>query len=343
VPIAPLDCIRPAFEHAEQQLFRPFRFGQWWRLALVVFLTGEVGGGGCNYNIPSGPGSPSSTTATSAPVDFPALGEYLWLIALIVVCVILLGIVLLAVGSVFRFILYESVVERRCLIKQSWRRWQSAGLRFFVWQVVLMLTTLVLMSLVVGVPLLLAYRSGWFSESAAHAAGFIVMAVAVVLLVTSVVITVLIVRMLVQDFAVPVMALEDVGVFEAWRQARRTIVPSRKELAIYVLVKGLFAILAAIGFAIIGLIGIILLVIVMGIPTLLVALGLAAAGIGWNFATITLLVVAGLLFFAAIVFLSALISVPRTVFFVAFSQRFVADRYPALAEWRGRAAQTIAT
>jgi hypothetical protein len=338
VPISALQCVGPAFEHAEQQLFRPFRWAQWWRLAIVVFLAGELGGGGCSYNIPSGPSAPAPTGPASTPPDLSALAQYLWLIALAVVAVLLLIVVFLAIGSVFRFILYQAVVERRCAIGPAWRRWLPAGLRFFLWQLVLLVATLVLIGAAIGMPLWFAYQRGWFSEPSGHVSDFLFMALAIVPFVMFVALTASVLRVLANDFAVPVMAVEDVGVVDAWRRARQRVVTSRKEIAVYLLVKILLAIAAAIGFGILGIVAMILLVIVCGIPVLLVALGLAAAGVGWNVFTIGLTAVAGIAFFVAVCGLMALIAVPRTVFFVAFSQHFVADRYPALAEWRSRAA-----
>ena len=43
MPISAVDAISPAFEHTKQQLFKPFRFGQWTRLAFVGLLAGELG------------------------------------------------------------------------------------------------------------------------------------------------------------------------------------------------------------------------------------------------------------------------------------------------------------
>src|SRR5690349_12622250 len=53
LPISAPDVIEPAFRHAKEQLLRPFRFGQWTRLAFVGLLAGEMGSsGGCNFRYP---------------------------------------------------------------------------------------------------------------------------------------------------------------------------------------------------------------------------------------------------------------------------------------------------
>ena len=57
MPLSAIDTISVALEHTKQHLFRPFRWGQWLRLAVLGFMTGELsGGGGCssgNFNIPT--------------------------------------------------------------------------------------------------------------------------------------------------------------------------------------------------------------------------------------------------------------------------------------------------
>src|SRR5438445_11235213 len=53
-PLGPTEVIGPAFERAKAQLFAPFRWGFWWRMAIVAFFAGEIGGGGFNINIPNG-------------------------------------------------------------------------------------------------------------------------------------------------------------------------------------------------------------------------------------------------------------------------------------------------
>ena len=49
--LSAVDVIGPAFERMKQQLFKPFRLGQWSRLAVTGLLAGEMGSaGGCNVN-----------------------------------------------------------------------------------------------------------------------------------------------------------------------------------------------------------------------------------------------------------------------------------------------------
>lgn len=45
-PLSAVDCVSPAIAQTKKQLFTPFQFKRWWRLAVVCILTGEFAGGG---------------------------------------------------------------------------------------------------------------------------------------------------------------------------------------------------------------------------------------------------------------------------------------------------------
>ena len=121
-----MDAISPAFEHTKQQLLQPFRFGQWTRLALVGLLAGELGsGGGCNVPTLQLQHSPAPARATSSGSGLggdriPLL--FAGLIAVLVVAGFVLGILLMYVSSVMRFVLFDSVLAKECHIRQGWSR-----------------------------------------------------------------------------------------------------------------------------------------------------------------------------------------------------------------------------
>src|SRR5271166_4462519 len=130
MPVSAVDCVQPALQHARQQLFTPFRFGQWSRLALVGILAAELHVGGCSFgNFGSGwprvPHKnendflPSSALPSGWPPFNPThisehIGQFLGLLLLGVFAVIVLSTVFLYLNSVFRFILFDSVLRRQC-------------------------------------------------------------------------------------------------------------------------------------------------------------------------------------------------------------------------------------
>ena len=140
MPISAVDSLSPAFEHTKQQLFRPFNFGQWTRLALVGLFAGELSsGGGCNFNIP--------THGSTNHRDFLLATPHNWalLVPLVVIALItlpLLWLLLIYVNSRMRFVLFDSVIAKRCDLGRMWRARSQPALQYFLWQVVFFLATL---------------------------------------------------------------------------------------------------------------------------------------------------------------------------------------------------------
>src|SRR5260370_18780166 len=125
-------------------------------------------GGGCNtFQVPSHRGGGHQELVSGLP--------YPWLFgALLVVVVIavpLLWLVFLYLSSRMRFILFDSVVAKRCEIGLMWRRRGEPAMRYFVWQIVLSLVRLAGMALIIGGPALVAVFLGWFTAPRNHFVG----------------------------------------------------------------------------------------------------------------------------------------------------------------------------
>ena len=170
MPISAVDAISPAFEHARQQLLRPFRASQWAKLGLVGLLAGEMGsgGGGCNpgsFQMPTPPNN-SQRLLSALPSINPML--YASLIAVLIVTGFVLLILFLYVNSVMRFVLFDSVVAKECRIWHSWSRRQGPGRRFFVWQILLALASIVVLTILIGIPAGFAFLVGWLRNPKEH-------------------------------------------------------------------------------------------------------------------------------------------------------------------------------
>src|SRR5579863_9748742 len=135
-------------ERTKRQLFMPFRFRHWARLAVVAMSTGELtggGGGGWNWSW-SGLGNlhlPTHGTNGKTFGDYTLLPDSLgahWMEFLpwFVVGVIIMFALIMAfvyVSCVFRFILFDSVLNDRCELGPGWRRWQKQGASYFLWTI----------------------------------------------------------------------------------------------------------------------------------------------------------------------------------------------------------------
>ena len=337
MPISAVDAIAPAFRHAKQQLLQPFRFSQWVRLALVGFLTGELGsGGGCNshFNLPSTPHSHGSEHFLGAALP-PQLADHPALLVGLIVLLVVLGLGLLVlflyINSVMRFVLFDSIVAKECHIRQGWVRRRPHGRRFFVWQLLLMLLSFTAFLLLIGIPLAFAWAVGCFDHPREHLLPLILGGLLLLLLLLALVVVLAVITVMTKDFVVPQMALEDISAIEGWRRLWLLLKAEKGGYAGYIAVKIGLAIAVGIALAIITVIVFLVLLIPIGGVGFAAVLAGKAAGLTCDVYTITLAVVVGCIVLAVFIFAISLISVPAIVFFPAYSIYFFAARYPALS------------
>jgi hypothetical protein len=328
VPISAVDTVSLAFEHTKRQLFQPFRFGQWTRLAFVGLLAGELGSGG-KPNFNPGP----SGSAHPAGLGFPKIDPAILvaLIATIAITALILFVVFLYISSVMRFVLFDSVLKKECHIREGWNRRQGIAWPYFLWQIGFTLVTFAVAIVLFGIPALFAYTAGWFRSPKEHIAGLVLGGVVVVCLFLAFCIVVAVVHVMTKDFVVPQMALEGIGPIEAWRRLLPTLQSERGSYAGYIGMK----IVLAIGAGILVTIATLILGLLVALPVIGVAIAAVVAGktagLTWNVFTITAAVVAGCVLLAIFLYLIAMISVPVIVFFPAYSIYFFAARYRALS------------
>lgn len=331
MPTSAVDCISPAFEHTKQQLFRPFRFGQWTRLALVGLCAGELSsGGGCsnNFNFP--------TTNVPQHRAYLALPNYdsaliVPLVIVFLIAIPLLWLLFLYISSHMRFVLFDSVIAKTCSIQLMWRARTRPAMQYFVWQIVFSLITLGGIVVIVGIPVLFAFLLGWLTAPREHLPGLILGGLLVFFIFAGAMLLALFVHVFTKDFVVPVMALEGVSAFDGWTKLLAMLKTEKGRYAGYAGMKIVLALGAAIiiGIAVVVVI-LLLLIPVGGLGVVSVLLG-QAVGLTWNVFTITLAVVVGCIALMGILYLVSLISVPVIVFFPAYSIYFFAARYPMLA------------
>jgi hypothetical protein len=334
--ISAIDAVSPAFQHAKQQLFQPFRVGQWAKLALVGLLAGEMSSGGCNagnFNFPKNTGGEQRflewmPSAAALPDINPAL--YASLIALLVVLGLVLMVLFLYVSSVMRFVLFDSVLAKHCAIRRGWSLRHKPGLRLFGWQLLLMLATMAGMIILIGIPAGIAFAAGWLDQPHQHLIPLVLGGIALFFLVIGFVLIGLVVQVFTKDFVVPQMALEGIGPLETWRRLLPMLNSEKGGYAGYIGMKVVMALGAAVVLGIVTLIVIVVLLIPFGGLGVVAILAGKAAGLGWNLYTISVAVVAGSILLAVILYVVSLISVPAVVFFPAYSIYFFASRYSPL-------------
>src|SRR6185369_6810451 len=301
-----VDAINPAFSLTKLNLFQPFRWGYWVRIALLGLLTGEMSsGGGCNFNVPQGWNNRTHKDFVATAPHLPHVDPHviLALLPIILLVVIMLGLLFMYVSSVFRFSLIEAVLNGQVSLRDSWSRWQKQGTRFFVFRLLFGLAFLFCLGIVVAVVLMLVGIST-FKQAGSPSPAAILGIMFGFLLLFLVALPYLLVWVLAMDFAVPIMAIDGI-----------TFVLS---------------IAAGIIFGIISLIILVILLLPIGGVGVVAVFAAKAMGMGFSPLTITLIVAVAVVLVALLAFTFAFISAPVTVFFPSYALYFLAGRFPAL-------------
>lgn len=331
-----IDAISPAFDRTRRQLFRPFRFAFWARMALVALVTGEfygsAGWGGLHFNVPASSGGHGHIFNAFVDPRWAYLMRYLPWIIIGGLLLFALTIFWMYASSIFRFILFNSVLTDTCQIKEEWRRWRSQGALFFLWRICLGLAFLLALGVLGGLVILVLVSSGAIANPRQHIALLVLWSLGAFLILAGLLIATAVIALFARDFVVPVMALEGVGVIEGWRRVIPMLKAEKGAYTGYVLMKIVLVVGSAIIFGILTLIAMFLLII----PFSIVGYGAysyaKAAGLLWNFPAIAGGIVLGGAALAAIIYVAAFVSAPAMMFFQAYVIHFLGARYQALRE-----------
>lgn len=330
------EIISPALARMKHQLFAPFRFGKWLRLAVMAFLSGEMGGCNLNLNLPYTGGGQSGSSGGSRFLEAPPPWEsivhsphFFEIAALLLVALLALGLLLVYVGAVFRFILFDAVAYNRAEIRAAWSRWSPQGGRLFGWMLAFMGAWLAGLAVLLGIPGLILWRQY-------HAAGSVGAGAITLLVLGGLAFFVFLVAMLVswvlaKDFLVPLMALENLGAGDATRRLWKMLGLDKSGYVIYIVMKALLAVASAIVVAIAGLIG----ALVVLLPVVLLGVLLLSSNFKyhvWDTSGIVIAVFLGLLALGLLLGELSLVSVPVVVFFQSYVLYFFGDRYPRVAK-----------
>jgi hypothetical protein len=333
-PLSAIDCVSPALAQTKNQLFAPFRSQRWLRLAVVCILTGEFagggGGGGGNFRYPVSHGKGDKGLMAFSHVDWSKILPWLpWILAGVVL-IFLLIFIWSYVSAVFRFVLFDSVLNDRCEFKGSWRRWEPRGRSYFYWHLVLSGISLVALSLTLGVPVLIAWRMGLFHHPGEHLAALILGGVALFFFLIAFVVVGAVIGLFAKDFCIPIMAMEEVGIVDAWRRLLPMLAAEKLAFAFYVLMKIVLAIANAIIVGMATIVLVIVLIIPLGIAGVIIFFVGKAMGLTFSIATICVLAAAGCILLACFLYLLALLNTPSMVFFQSYVLHFIGSRYPAV-------------
>lgn len=330
-PLSAVDSIRPAVDRTEKYLFEPFRWAKWWRLAVLGLATGEfASSGGCNFR---GLGNLNKAGA-GAPSGLPQIpglshGQIAALIALLVTSALVLAIVHLYVASVSRFMLFDTVATGRYHLREGWARWHGHGVRYFLFNLAFAATAIALYSVLIGIPLLLAWRSGIVHHFKEHWGIFLLGLLVLLPIFILSMLVIGIIGLFVKDFAIAIIALENVSVPNALRKLWKMVKSAKSDFAFYILMKIAMAIVVGIALAIADVI----VVLILFVPVAIVgAIVVAASPSAFHNPVMIALAVtiAVAVILPVALFVIGLIAAPAVMFYESYALSFFASRYEPL-------------
>lgn len=326
MPPSAVDVVSPAIETAKRQALKPFQWARWWRMGILGLATGEATGGGCNFNGNIGrlgeifnkqqPHSDQFLAAAS-----PGVPEWFWtIIPVLIIGGLVLIVVHLYIASTLRFVLFDAVAAERYRLRAGWSRWEPTGRRYFLFQLGFGIVMLAVLGALLGPFIFAAIKAG-------TGAAWIPL-LAMVPIVLLIALLAALFSVFVKDFAVPVMALEQVGVIAALRRVFALIRAEKGGFAAYIGMKIVLAIVTGILLAIVNFI--LLIVPVIVIVVIAIAIGVGKPDIFTQPATIATIAVFGMLAVAVLLFVMGTVATPITIFFQAYTLIFFAGRYRPL-------------
>jgi hypothetical protein len=339
--LSAIEAVSPAFERMTSMLFRPFRFRTWLKIGFIGWLAGGVAAANLNsfnYRMPSRGEFPSDVgndmgSRISGVISRIHISSYLWIIVCAVLLFVAASLIFLYLFCRFRFILFDTVITRQAIIRRGWHQYGSQAGRYFIFWIGYTLLSWAALAAIVGVPFWHAYKSGVFhGDNALWSLFAVIGSVILGLLLFALVFA--IIRTIAQDFLVPLMALDDLGLGDGWSMIRQMVAREPGVWAGYLGMKLLLSIVAGIALSIVLLITGLFLCLILAIPVAVVIfLGIAlikGAGTAGVVIAIVLFVLAGLACLACLFCLSLVVSAPVVVFFEAYSLYFLGGRYHKL-------------
>jgi hypothetical protein len=264
--LSALDAISPAIARTRNLLFRPFRRGSFLKLCLAGLFT-EGFSGGLNF---SSPGNQRTAAIGKVPLHFninPAVIAMM-LVAIAVAVVIGIGIYYLVVR--LRFALFHCVAHQIREIGPGWRIYRAQAGRFFMLSIGVGLALLVLLA-AAAAPFVMRMVH-FFQDHRGQQltlGEFVSLFLPLIPLLLLAILANIAVNVILRDFMLPHIALENATAGQAWTAARMRMGAEMGQFLLYAVLRVIvpFAVLTAV-------------VVALAIPTVvLVVIGAIVAGV----------------------------------------------------------------
>jgi len=210
-----IEAIPAAFRRMGRMLFQPFDIGKWFVLGFCAWLAMLGEGGGPNFNFNLGGGGGDSGGGFGGAGDW--VEEHAAILILVAIAVFLvivgLGVVVTWLSSRGKFMFLDGVVHNRGEVVEPWRRFRVPANSLFWFRLVFGLGVLVVLVVLGGLCLGVA----WIDIAREEFGGAAVAAIVIgVLGFIPIVLVASVIGAVLDDFVVPVMYLRGRRVLEAW-------------------------------------------------------------------------------------------------------------------------------
>lgn len=326
--VSAVQALSQAWDDTLELLFQPLDVGRWFWLSFIcLFLGGGASSAAFNWSLGSLPGD-VGVDRVLGPVRQYIL-DHFWLIIVAATLGVSLGLGLLYLRAVFRFVLVDALVRRAVRLGSAWAEARPLGLSYFWWLLAALL--LVGVSLTLGalavIPHLRSMVSAGIRSVVLWAAltGLLLVDIFVSLLLALVI-------TLTDDLVVPIMYAEGSALLPAWKKLWRSLNAEVGGFAVYILLRFSVAVAAgaaALVFLFPILVGLFSGAIITGVLVLLVLrlLGLAWA---WTPLTTALASAALLLLIVIVLVLLSVVGMPGQLLIQNLGIRFISARVPSL-------------
>ena len=229
------EALSPAVERTRDLLFRPFRWGTFLKLCAVAIFT-EGGSGNFNY---SGHGGTTPTNIDPGSLAFLLSPEWIAVIVAVAIALIIVSIAMFYLSVRLRFALFECLIHQTRLIAPGWHKYRSQAFRFFVLSIMVGIVFL----LVVVVALLPFVFGFWriYQESRLNdqfpAAALLALFLPLLPVLLLIILAAISVHIVLRDFMLPHIALEDASAGQAWAAVRARIFREKGDFLIYAVLR----------------------------------------------------------------------------------------------------------
>jgi hypothetical protein len=321
-------ALSQAWDDTLEFLFKPLDVTRWFWLSFIcLFLGGGASSAAFNWSLGSLPGDPGFDRALDRVRQY--VFDHLWLTVLAATLGLGLGLCLLYLRAVFRFVLVNALVRREVRLGPVWAEILPLGRSYFAW----LSATLVLVgaALTLGAVGVLPHLRSMASNGVRSAAFWATLTALLLVDILAGLLLALGVT-LTDDLVVPIMYAQGLKLLPAWKKLWESLRTEAAGFAVYVLLR--FAVAVAVGAAALFFLFPILVGLFSGaiVTGVLLVLGLRLLGLAWSWNSLTaaLALVALLLLITLVLIFLSVVGMPGQVLIQNLGIRFISARNPSL-------------